>query len=362
MQKAKQLTEPNIRNKFTLLSFLASIWVIYIHANNLTVYGIDADAVGLAGVCYRMETFLETLVQAAVPLFFLISGLLFFRTFGIGKLWDKWKNRFFTLVIPYLLWCTLYYLYYVIVTRIPAISGVMSGGNPKELSFRAWGAAVTTEAYYTLWFLQNLILFVLLAPVIWLLFKNHRKRIPTGTILLFLFLLYTHSSLCSIKLPGGLDYYLVGSWIGLNHNDMLAHHRKSLTWLGLGYIILTVGTGYYCWNFWMESLFFVALWYAVDIVSFPQKGLPWWMSITFFTYVAHDAVLEAFEKIFLLMFGKAPVWALVDYLLMPVLVEVVLIAVAYILRRYLPGLWHVLTGGRKGNENEISTKTESVVQ
>ncbi len=73
---------------------------------------------------------------------------------------------------------------------------------------------------------------------------------------------------------------------------------------------------------------------------------PWWIRITFFVYVSHDIILEIFEKIVLLVWGVNPIFALLDYLFMPVIVFVVLYIIACVLRKYTPKIWSIATGGR----------------
>ena len=76
------------------------------------------------------------------------------------------------------------------------------------------------------------------------------------------------------------------------------------------------------------------------------KELPWWMKITFFTYVAHDMILETFEKLYLYFFGIEWYLALIDYVLMPIIIFGVLVTIAYILKRFIPKVWYIISGGR----------------
>jgi len=96
-----------------------------------------------------------------------------------------------------------------------------------------------------------------------------------------------------------------------------------------------------------QVLFLLALWFAIDVfMKSGKKKMPWWMSITFFTYVAHDAFLEVFEKILFRIGGSNPAFALADYVFMPVLVEALLIGIAFLMIKYLPKVWKILSGGR----------------
>ena len=106
--------ETNIRKKFSIISFVCSLFVIYIHALNLGKYGIDENSVCIGHITYVIETYAGYIIGIAVPMFYFISAILFFRTFDLRNLLKKWKTRVFTILIPYLIWCCLHYLYFVV--------------------------------------------------------------------------------------------------------------------------------------------------------------------------------------------------------------------------------------------------------
>lgn len=52
------------------------------------------------------------------------------------------------------------------------------------------------------------------------------------------------------------------------------------------------------------------------------------------------------EKVWYIALGNGAAFALLDYLFMPLLVECLLIGIAYLLRKYMPHVWKVLNGAR----------------
>lgn len=151
-----QNSEHNLRNKITLLSFGCSLLVIWIHTYNLEVYGITENASGFSYILYCIEKFWANITQIAVPMFFFISGFLFFRNFSWNKLRDKYASRIRSIVIPYVCWCTLYYIYFVILSKIPFASNIIGEEAMVTLSLDEWIKALWAESYYVLWFLKNL--------------------------------------------------------------------------------------------------------------------------------------------------------------------------------------------------------------
>lgn len=338
--------EKVVRTKFSIILFVCSLLVICIHTYNLEAYGIDESSIGLSRAVFCIETYWSIITGFAVPLFFLISGILFFRTFDISLLLTKWKNRLFTIVIPYLIWCTLYYIYYVLCTNIPMISSLMNSKYKVNFSIYEWISSLWINKYYTLWFLQNLIVFIILTPAIWILLKNHFKKLPTGLMVLIILLVAKSKISLNIAYLSGIDLYLIGSYIGINCREFLFKKNKIISIISLIYIIFVLVTSFSYLNLMTEILLYLSIWYSLDLIELKRISIPWWMSITFFTYVAHDALLEAMEKIFLVVCGTKPIFALIDYIMMPLAVETILILIAYFIRKKMPTVWKVLTGGR----------------
>ena len=88
----------------------------------------------------------------------------------------------------------------------------------------------------------------------------------------------------------------------------------------------------------------IAIWICADVVARPTEP-KWWMKISFFIYLSHAPILEAIEKIFLITIGKNTLSAVVDFFAAPPITLLIVIALAYILRRIKP-LWIILTGSR----------------
>lgn len=80
-------------NKITVLSFILSISIVYIHS----VWNVKNSLLTIVRLCFF------NLQNICVPMFFFISGYLFYRNFSMDKLNYKYKKRLKTLVVPYLI-------------------------------------------------------------------------------------------------------------------------------------------------------------------------------------------------------------------------------------------------------------------
>lgn len=145
--------------KIRALSFLFSILIVGAHAGHTG-----------ANVMHRI--FPGFLVFAAVPFFFLISGVLMFKDYQ--PTWQWWlvtlRKRSTSLYVPYLIWNVVYLvLKYVCGSlrfdqvSIVDIIGVVTGID-----------ILTEPACGPFWYIRALIIFTLIAPVFGWCFKHLR--------------------------------------------------------------------------------------------------------------------------------------------------------------------------------------------
>lgn len=333
-------SEKTVRNKITIISFVCSLFVIWIHTYNVEYYGINANSTGFSGLVWKMEIFWAEVIRIAVPTFFFLSGFLFFRTFSMDKLLEKYKSRAKSIVLPYIVWCTIYYFYFVFLTNAPIIKNYMNAER-YEPSFANWLKALWPEEYYTFWFLKNLICFIVATPVIYVMLKNY-FNIPTGGVIVLLLMLNSIFGL--VETPSGIEMYAAGSYIAINHKGIEHYKNRNLSCASIVVILLLFVTKLMVLNVPLMVLFVLSLWFSLDLINL-ECEMPWWLSITFFTYAFHDMVLEMLEKLWLVLAGSNPLFALLDYLFMPIIAFVVIAIVASFLRRIRP-VWGLLCGYR----------------
>ena len=92
-----------------------TFFVVILHSNNLE----KSNVVNLNSV---VQNFIgQGIVRVAVPIFFLISGYLFFYNFvpSMEKWKYKFKSRFHSLFIPYVIWCTGWLIILYLVELLP---------------------------------------------------------------------------------------------------------------------------------------------------------------------------------------------------------------------------------------------------
>lgn len=328
------------RRKFTYLSYLLSILIVYQHAVNYLVYNLSD------GPVYWIEKFYQGMTYAFVPAMYLISGFLFFYNYNREVLLEKWKRRVFSLLFPYLIWNTLSYLYYVLLGNVPFIQAHL---NRETVVFSV--KTLLLEAfignYNILWFVERLMIYCLITPLF--VFLLRRKSI--GWIV---------PVVAAVVGPmvgsGWMSWwalYALGAYFGLSQRDVFLResYPKTTKLVSLS-LILALGMisvlGIDLWGNKFEFLIrlvgALAIWILGDI--FKNCNLPaWYMKISFFIYVSHSMILESLEKIILLLFGKSQIAALVDFLFAPVLTVGIITIAAWVLKKWPIG-WKVICGGR----------------
>ena len=113
----------------------------------------------------------------------MISGYLFYRGFRWEMLWGKWNRRIRSLLVPFILWNFLYYIGYVIGSRLPWVADVVGKGMIPFTLGAAIDAVINYTYNYVFWYLYQLIALTLLAPVLYPLLKRWQTRIGLMAVL-----------------------------------------------------------------------------------------------------------------------------------------------------------------------------------
>ncbi len=215
--------------------------VVFIHANN--------DRVGLPVPDGGPERWVHVLrwvlseggAATAVPLFFLMAGYLFFAgppLDGPGYA-AKLRRRVRTLLVPYLFWNVALALVLAVATHLPMARSFVPG---QWAAFVREGPIAWCEALlgigrppvvYPLWFLRDLMIAVLLAPIGACVFRAGRAAtwVGLGALGVPWFL---HAWPLSIPSGAAMTFFFVGGAVGA-HGKSLFALGQATPWLGLLY-------------------------------------------------------------------------------------------------------------------------------
>ena len=205
-------------NVVSLLRFPLILLVVAIHAVALELRFPEGNTLYI----YISELLSHGIARIAVPLFFFFSGYYTFyhKDWSLPTVWRKeWGKKARSLLLPYLLWNTLYILILLGKTHLT----IYLGGSPKDpfvitdlgqLASYYWADVIV----YPLWYIRDLLSLTLLAPLGSLLL-----RLSKGWVLLLfgtLYLIGFSWTIASLSiLP--VFFFLLGGWMGQRSFDPL---------------------------------------------------------------------------------------------------------------------------------------------
>lgn len=342
------MRETQFRNKITWFSFAFSLLVIWVHSYNAALYLGDTSLA--ADMVSRIERGLgEGVGQIAVPGFFMISGYLFYRNCTWDKIASKLKRRVRSVLVPYIVWNFLYYLGYVIASRLPWLGQVVGKGVIPFNLLAAVDAIIHYTYNYVFWYLFQLVLLILLAPVLYPVLRMKGSR-----VVLFAFLWVCVA--LDIRLPyvnaDALIYYSTGAVLSMEtvwrERVEAPVHSYLLGSLMAGASILVYWMGLR--KIWIPCFVVCRLLGAASVwLLIPGESLPKarpYMHANFFLYATHFAQVRLINKVGARFFTGSPAVALGLYVLMPFLVLGITWPVGKMLQKSMPSVWGMLNGGR----------------
>lgn len=333
-------TNEALSHKINALRFLAIFGVLYIHAENYAQFGFLAGTQG-----YALEQKAIGAFEWAVPLFFLLSAYLFFRGFRWDQLLPKWKRRIHTLLIPYLVWNTIYFALFALLPRLPFLAHYLNS-TPAPLTVNELLASIFLNRYAGfLWFIKTLIAFTLAAPLFYTVFS---RRYLGEIALIGIFVLSIVSPatfLPELSLRWRfILFYAIGTYVGLRFPDASRWTLSRPARLALLFAIPIVVVLNAFFDSELYSLAIVAcLWFGLDAGSFAPRRI---YETSFFIYMLHILVFSVVKKLQYALLPHTEVWMLIAYASVPLIAVAILVPAALLSRRVLPRTNAFLFGGR----------------
>ena len=352
------MREKRFRDNVTWMSFLLTLLVIWTHALNTELFLGEAGKNSAAGLTESLLG--EHLAQIAVPGFFMMSAVLFFRNYRPEDTLRKWERRFRSLVIPYFSWNLLYYLGYLIATRAPVLREI-TGKEEVPVSLKELLEALLLYKYnHVFWFVFQLILLALLSPLVWYIVQR-RTSFTVMFLLLcaFIFLKVDPTPLNS----DALLYYMTGARAvtalsqkpGRSRSGQgPGRNQSSRETMRAGLVFMTAALFLYCIALLSRNdlplvlsrlMAAACLWTLLLCIRKLPAPRPI-MYETFLIYAIHFAPLRLINKSASALFPGNAAAALLVFLLMPLMVLGIAWTVNRIGERYCPALLHLFTGGR----------------
>ena len=341
-----------LSSRITLFSFLLSVLVVYLHAENVEWYNLTQNMTLVRYLVIKFEWFIsKDVAKAAVPGFFILSGFLFYKRFDMSLYKDKMVSRFYSLFLPYLCWNVLRFVYAVLINNV-----IAPGATPEldSISLNIQNILNAVFLYkYNLgyWYMFQLILYVILCPAIYILIKNKWSGL-VFVLLIFAFNMMPNlPKYVPVLLPDSFFFYVLGAYLGRHFYDVVTKDPPHPILISLILFILSQVCMYFFTktfhiSFYLTFCLLLVCAFFVLTSAIKLKNIPEWMNCSFFIYSLHGTILEIANITLFHILPRTGSFAFGEYILLPILTITLTIITANFLKKKIPFLWRLLNGGR----------------
>ena len=339
--------------KKEFISFLLSILVFFIHSYFAQEIVNDSF---VSVLNHKVSYFFScSITKFAVPMFFMLSGISFFKGYSNKKYLRKIKSRLFTLVIPYLIWNTIWMLW-EIFTSYSFVSR-FSESEPYPLTLTSIIKGIFFyNCNFPFWFIFDLIIFTFAAPLIFLIIKNKYVGIISIICLSVLSLFGIYLPMDVFYYPMSIVFYLLGAVIGYHFfNFVCKKSSKSMQLISfiflLAYILAKniVSQSMYVDNYLTQTVTYTlaafALWNITDFFIERIK-LHTIYTRSFAVYAMHLPVAIVILKIFDFCIPQNQWLEIPKFIIMIISTLIIINLVCAFLEKFAPKMYATLMGKR----------------
>lgn len=348
-----------------LVRFPLIVAVVYIHGVGKDIFN-SFDFIPSNDFILLTNLTTNGICRIAVPLFFLISGYLFFFEKWDMKIYlEKMKRRIHSLLIPYILFNLIGL---IVIGTFQWLIPDMISGNYKTIP--EYGVADFLLAFWKidgmnipfiapLWFIRNLMVAMLFSPFIYVGIKK------LGGCFVLPFLISWYVDFYTFAIPGTmcLAFFSLGGWLRINGRNMveviIPYRRYSFIFYPVLLLIGALTPTDSLLDILIDNTTILCgVVASVGLASWGVEHYSWkipmlFASATFFVYAAHVPYIGQFVKIILKFIPKSisltelDVIAWLMHLLIPIIFISFLIMVYYLLKKMFPRFIFLLVGERK---------------
>ena len=282
----------------------------------------------------------QTLVKVAMPVFFIMSGFLFFANVDVWnfKVYEtKMWRRIKTLLIPYLIWNLLMAI--KLKTFSWSMFWVYWAPAGSQIDWFGQEQLMTAPANMPLWFLRDLMIVSLLTPIIYILIRKLGYWLMGLLTILYLSGVYAF-------IPGLSAYaiysFTFGAFLSIHKKDLVVSLKRVeipayvLSLLFAIAMLLTYNTSVFsslmlCFRLTGAiSVFCIA---SRFLSSTDRRLPPLVCDSAYFIYLAHYVFFFSFiDTAFFAIFGTSNPALSIHYLLCPLIKVVIFVAIYFIYR------------------------------
>lgn len=359
------MTDRLLTRSITALRFPLSIGIVLLHTiivGQSYPYSIEIEQGQYLFLDVVVFVSQREIGDIAVPLFFFISGFLFFYKvdFSLSVYKIKLKKRIRSLLIPYVLWNTLWLTFtwvcYMFIPSLMASTKVFYDNFCILSLIDGYIGYCNGPLLAPLWFVRDLIFINLFAYPLFYLLKNFGKIIIPLLGTLFLLKIGYETSFIGIR---SWSMYAFGAWFAINKKNVLHNLYPYKKWILVGFVILVIVRAVLYFNqiaymaitvvgqmqllVGMFSFLLIAA-YCTEILSntYAEKCA----KASFFLYASHMFIINLPNRLWVCILPVNALTASFVQLTIPIVVSVILYYVFEFFRKFFPHFIALLIGGR----------------
>lgn len=340
-------------DKLKVMSFASIILVLYIHSG---FHDIPGEIQGMKTNFYLQEMISSVIGRTAVPMFFMISGMLFFRNINdLGDVLSKMKRRAMMLLVPFLIAGLFLPAVYLVMGQLPWTAQFINSDDMFCEVDSVWTVLQSLYLYvpggdqpwgFHLWFLRDLIIIIALSPILYFA----RKRLGGGIVVAALFCLtYIPVKLSFVT---SMFWFMTGDWLLMKFSKV-----KSWLWVIIYFVVsacqmLMPNKAWIFFTLPITLIGVIAFWTLYDYIAGKNLNLKQHRILstacqfTFFIYLYHEPTINILRKLMIIPLGRTSLGFALNYLLSPWVFVLIAIPVGMLMKKHIPKIYEILVGGR----------------
>ncbi len=357
---------PYLSRKIRFLSFFTILCVVFIHSYNYSdTYLLPTTAIQEGKqICPMIQFFISNaLTRFANPLYFFISGYLFFagaHCFNVSAYAKKLKKRLVTLMVPYCVWVLAWSAAGILIVNYCKISFPVIDEKIGLLRENGLEAFFSTPLPFQFWYIADLFKLAILSPIVYFLVK----KLKIFAVILAAVPWIFDYSVAYMPNCDGILFFVLGAYLAVNSVRFPGRERRvkktALTvaipviWIAVcaAYTILSAAAApapalllayKACCAFGFMSVFIIYDTASARIER--SRALDALSSCTFFIYACHEPLQHMiFQRV--LAFTDSDFVHMALFFLLPLVFAAFGAAAGSLLRKAAPRVHSILTGGR----------------
>lgn len=348
-----------LSKKIRIISFFSMILVVLLHSYNLGEEIIE-QSYSKKGFVFFIQYFIsQGIARIAVPVFFTISGYLFFLK--KTKVFDDYilniQKKLKSLVLPYLLWSIFGFILFFLLQIFPQTAIFFKSKHLIDYTFyEIFNVIFLHPIPFQLWFIRDLCLFILLSPLFLLLIK-YLKLLYIAILIVAWFL---HFDFIFFSTEG-IMFFSLGSFFAFNKLN-IGRKQEWLNMLIILWLLLvlcetalyTIGFDNFVLLHALHKVNIVigisSIWFFYDFLerntNVLRSSFFSFSAFSFFVYAFHEPFLEFLKIILFKLLGRSNFSMLSIYLISPIIMISFCFFIGVYLKKHFPVLFSTITGAR----------------